>query len=158
MQKIYAVILFVFTTVVAEGKNNEIKPDYAGHIEFTRGNFGTYNYPELGDSISIYLTDTTINFVIFNSKEPRNIKSTDLNSAVLHLVKKEMYDNIITPDKIVPTGNYNMKFMSKDPNDFTNYILYMTHFGDGSYAEFTIIGEHDGTRLDNLLVATVTKV
>jgi hypothetical protein len=157
MRSLKVIIVLLFISSVTIAQNHPAKPDYVGHIEYTKGNFGTYNYPVKGDSILVYLKDSSVDFVIF-SKEGNNPRSVEINSSDLKRVSKKMYNNIVTPTEIVPTGNYDQKFISKNSNGYSGWTLYITHFGDGSTADMTLIGESDGTRLNDFFTASLIKL
>jgi hypothetical protein len=142
---------------VAYSQSNSVKPSYAGHIEYTKGNFGSYNYPAKRDSILVYLKDSTINFVVFY-KEISKHRDLEISSAHFQMASKNEYNDILTINKIVATGNYDMKFIATHPGDNTYCILYLTHFGDGSTADLTLTVETGRTRLNDIFVASLVKL
>jgi hypothetical protein len=156
MKKIVVAILVTFICSLANAQTYPTKPDYVGHIEYTKGNFGTYNYPMKGDSILVYLKDSTVDFMIF-SKESHNPRNLEISAADLKQVKKKVFENITAPDNIFPTGNYDTKYACTNSNSYSNCTLYITHYGDGDIAEMTLIGESGGARLNDLFIATLIK-
>ncbi|HTB07930.1 MAG TPA: hypothetical protein VK806_13345 [Bacteroidia bacterium] len=156
MRIVKIIFFLLFLTTLASAQTYSTKPDYVGHIEYTKGNFGTYNYPMKGDSILVFLKDSTINFIIF-PKESNNPRTLEISSTDLQQVSRQMYNNAISTDEMVPTGSYDMKFADKNANPYLGYTLYITHFGDGSTADMTLLGENKKTRLNDLFVAALVK-
>ncbi|HXC04506.1 MAG TPA: hypothetical protein VNZ86_07115 [Bacteroidia bacterium] len=131
------------------------KPAYAGHLDYVNGNFGTYNYPVKADSIVVYVHDSTISFRIFQGRDQYVQRGPDVNNQILRLVKSKVYEDIIAPDKSVPTRNRDGKYTGKGSEG--PVWLYLTHYGDGSMADLTLIQE-DGVRLNNMFVAILRRL
>jgi hypothetical protein len=157
LKKFNLMLLLALMTSVGYSQSNSAKPSYAGHIEYTKGNFGSYNYLAKRDSVLVYLKDSTINFVIFY-KEISKARDLEISTAHFKMVSKKEYNDILTINKIVATGNYDMKFVATNPGDNTYCTLYLSHYSDGSTAELTLTVETDGTRLNDIFVASLTKL
>ena len=147
-----------------QAQTNVFKPpvfyNYKGLVVFCKGNFGTYNYPEKDDSIAVAVIDSSkIIFKIFRPYTNVAYRSTDIDFAKLKLVKRKEYGDIVSIEKTILTGNYDMKFSTDDGSNASSvYTISLTHYGAGDNADFTIYGEHDGLRVDDVLVAHLTKV
>ena len=157
MKKTLLFFLLVLINAISHAQKEASMPMYAGHIEYTKGNFGTYNYPVKGDSILVYLKDSAINFLIFNKNisKPRTLET---RTAHFKMVTRREYNNIVSIDKTVATGNYDMKFVAGNPGDHAYCNLYLGHYGDGSTAELTLTVESDKIRLYDLFVASLIKL
>ena len=162
IKTILVLISFYFITnegLLAQTKNST--PAYIGIVTFAKGGFGTYNYPEQEDSIYVFLQDTTnISFKIFRPFSHKASRSMSIDNEKLKLVKRKEYEDIVAPEKSIPTGNYDMKFTTGNAYDSAAgfYTISLSHFGMGDIADLTIIGEDYGLRIDDLLVAHLTKV
>ena len=45
-------LLIIFNPLLQAQKNT--KPAYGGRVEFTQGNFGSFDYPIIGDSVIVF--------------------------------------------------------------------------------------------------------
>lgn len=154
---IFLIILLFLANKNSSGQTfNNLKPSYAGHIEYASGNFGTYNYPMAGDSVVLYLKDSSYVLVnVFHGKDLKSPRSMEIDFQNLKLSKRKMYNNIVSIDKTIPTGNYDFVFMIDKTSDI---YVNLTHFGDGEIADLTLMMLHDEVRIDNLFVAHLTKI
>lgn len=163
-----SISLLFFTFILLHGNSksqgfNNLKPSYAGHIDYTTGGFGTFNYPMAGDSVVLYIRDST--YIFFNVFSGKNLKAPrtlefEINFQSLKLVKRQMYDNIISIDKTVPSGNYDVKFSNKDSKERSSSFVtvYLSHFGDGEIADLTVTIEDNGVRINDFFVAHLMKL
>lgn len=151
-----AVLLLILISSISNGQNHSMKPDYVGHIEYTKGNFGTYNYPIKGDSVIVYIKDSTIDFIIL-SIEGNNPRNLEISSSDLKQVQRKEYDDIITEDKIIPSGSFDLKYTAENSGRYSRCTVYLTHYGDGTTADLTLIGESGGIRLNDIFTAQLVK-
>ena len=140
-------------------KKDVSKSSYTGLLEYTNGGgFDSYDRPEKGDSIVVDLeSNEKISVVVYRSKELKEPRHFNIEYANMKLLEKHEFENIISFDQTIPTGNYNLKFSSslKNAKD-DDYTIWLTHFGDGTRAQLTVIGESD-SGVYNLFVAVLTK-
>ena len=130
-------------------------PSYAAHIEYTSGNFGTYKYPTNGDSVVLYLgASTNVIFKVYNGKNINEPRSFEIDFKTLKLFKRKMYNDIVSIDKTIPTGNYDVSFSSEKGDIAVN----LTHFGAGNIADLTVIIMHDEVRIDDIFIAHLIKL
>lgn len=154
MKKIYLLGLILLCVSLTNAQSGA-KPDYIGHIEYTMGNFGTYNYPVKKDSILVYIKDSTINFIIFprESGNPRNI---EMNASVKEVMRKS-FDKQDVLNAATPSGNYDRKYWGKSTDGHIIYSIYINHYGEGEIATMIFTEETNGIRLYNLFVAELVK-
>jgi len=146
----YGFVLALFCCLSAfdiQAQTNVLKPtvyNYKGLVVFCKGNFGTYNYPEKDDSIAVAVIDSSkITFKIFRPYTNVAYRSTDIDFSKLKLIKRKEYGDIVSIDKTILTGNYDMKFSTDDgSNPAANvYTITLTHYGTGTTGYFGVI-EH----------------
>ncbi|MEI6815655.1 MAG: hypothetical protein WCL14_03515 [Bacteroidota bacterium] len=152
-------ILF-FMNIAQAQKNNVLKPAYAGHIDYANGNFGTFNYPQSGDSVIVFITDSLhINVLIFHGQNVNEKRAIEAPMGNLKLMRRKVYDDIQAPDKIIPTTSVDAKYLGKSAShNGTSYTLTITHFGNGNIANLVFVEEHGGVRIDNLFLAVLKKI
>lgn len=155
MKKAYLFGLMLFAISLANAQNGGTKPDYVGHIEYTMGNFGTYNYPVKNDSVLVYLKDSTVNFIIFprESGNPRNI---EMNAGVKEVMRKS-FDKQDVLNAATPSGNYDRKYWGKSTDGHWIYSIYLNHYGEGEYADMLFVEENSGIVVRNMFVAELIK-
>lgn len=150
--------IFAITLLAAQ---NPAKPNYGGIVIYASGGFGGYDAPQKEDSVLVYITDGKhINFEIMTGRSASKMRHTDITFKQLFMAKKAEYKNIITPDKIVPTGNYDMNFSYPgDTRGSSFYKINLTHFGDGNTATLTVIDENrDEARINYILIVNLVKI
>lgn len=139
-------------------KQEKQKPVYGGKIEFAKGGFGGYNYPQQDDSVLVYITDSTqIRLKVFSSKD-KQMPARDLhiNFNDLKLLKRKEYQEIVSMDKRIATNNYDMKFSSASKTNYSSTVS-ITHYSNGSVADLTVMVEKDGLQIYDLFLAKLTK-
>lgn len=156
-------VLFFLCVQFSALSQNGKKPDYAGLIEYTKGGFGGFNYPEKGDSVYVFLKDENqINVIVFpateKTKTVRDLKTIVMSD--LKLNKKKVYDEMVSPTKFVHTSSFDMKFMTQGGgSDGATYgVVSLTHYGKGDIADLNLIVEKEGLQIYDMLVAKVTKL
>ena len=133
------------------------KPSYAGVVEFAGGGFGGYNYPVKGDSVLVYTDYEKIDFRVFSAKDKGPDRDLHFYLKYLKLVAKKEFLHIESIDRSIPTGKYDMKFIAEQPGG-SKYTIYLTHYSDGTSAELNILGENEGTRLDNICLVKLVRI
>jgi hypothetical protein len=156
----FVLILLISIQAKCQTNNNNSKSVYTGIIEYTTGGFDGYDYPKIGDSVLVYIEDNKlISLTVFPPNERNSSRHLNISFKNLKLVKKKEYVDIVAIDKLVPTGNYDMKFSyGKDYKDGNNCTVNLSHFGNGSFANITLIEEENGLRINNLLIANLVKM
>ncbi|MFI5150539.1 MAG: hypothetical protein ACHQRM_12450 [Bacteroidia bacterium] len=157
MRKLIALVSFVFISFSIDAQKHNSGASYSGHIEYTRGNFGSFSYPVTGDSILVTFKDSLLSFRIFEKKRKSPDRNLGMDAVAFTLVRSEAFENIITPDKVEKTSSRDMKFTGFVKGNSTRITLYLTHYSDGSMAELTFVQETDGLRADDLFVAALRK-
>ena len=154
-------IVYIFINANVFGQlGNVMKPAYGGKIVFTTGTFGSYNHPVSGDSIVVFLIDSThINFLIHASNDVSQKRQLDLPMNTLKLTKKKNFQEINDQKIAVPTPYYDMKFIGRSAyHGGSVYTLTISHYGTGTIANMVLTEEHEGLRIDELFVASLVKL
>jgi hypothetical protein len=47
-----------------KGSSQEVKPAYAGSVDYAAENFGTYDHPVKGDSVLVFIQGDKLNFIL----------------------------------------------------------------------------------------------
>lgn len=150
-----SVFIFIGINSFAQ-KSHKGKITYAGHVEYAQGNFNSYNYPVKNDTIILTIDkDDSLSLFIGSRDKQRIERSFNFKSLPLKLTKKEMYDNIITMDKIIPSGNYDRKY--EHTSSGSTITVRLSHYGDGTYGQLNISIESNNLRLNDLIIAEVVK-
>jgi hypothetical protein len=153
-------LLFIMVCVFLshQGSSQEMKPAYTGRVDYTMGNFGTYDYPEKGDSVLVFIKGDKLNFVVFSvtGRDPL-IKSISKEFSGLPMEKKKEYESVESPTKSVKTGNYDMKFSGKGKVSGKACTMFLGHYSEGNIATLTLMTEYDGLRLYDLCIINLKR-
>lgn len=157
MKHLLLAVSFLFISYFAFGQ--DAKPAYVGVVEYTKGQFGSFSYPQKGDSVYVYTDFQKISCRIFGHKDAGGERIIQLDFKSLKLIRKKEFMNIVSPTQSIPTGNYDMKLSNQaGKKGGTIHIVSLTHYGDGKEADLTILGENDGARLDDICVVKLVRV
>ena len=151
------------TTMAQNSAKDMMKspPSYTGNIEFTRGSFDGYDYPVKGDSVLVYLKDSSqISFIVFSPKEKKTApRMLHIDCKALKPVRRKEFNNIRGPSDIVPTNNFDVKFSDEQEGVKSTSVstAHLTHYSDGDSAELLVMVEHDGLQIYDLFLAKLKK-